>query len=193
MFGAECVLVAGQRGLRQLERLGGAPAGDQRERQLAALAVRLRVVRAKAPQRARQQILAREDCLRLLVLLAQRGLQRLPADEAQLDQVFADPAAASLLARQGNSYFIRRRETLRDQELTKEHVFARVNRLHLYLEPCTPAKTLQFQSNKVKAENAAIIPINGVTAAQARSASAGRAASRFRRAIHAAATERPSR
>jgi hypothetical protein len=102
VLGAEGLLVAGQRAPRQCEALGGAPAGDQREGQLATLAVRLRMVVAKAARRALQQILARQDRLRPFVLAVQRGLERLPVDDPQRDQVLADPSAEPFLARQGN-------------------------------------------------------------------------------------------
>jgi hypothetical protein len=70
MLGAESLFVAGERLLRQREALGGPPAGDQCESQLTALAVRLRVVVAKALRRAPEQILAGQDRLCAVILIA---------------------------------------------------------------------------------------------------------------------------
>jgi hypothetical protein len=68
---------------------------------MTALPVCLRVIPAIDPPRLRQQILAGEDRLRLLVLYAQGAVERLPGYAPQCDKVFTDTAADCFLARQG--------------------------------------------------------------------------------------------
>lgn len=130
MLGAERLLMAGERGLRQSQRLGGPSAGDQREGQLAALAVRLRVIGAKTARRALQQILTGQDRLRSLVLVIQRSLERLSVDDSELDQVFANSAAKPFLARQGKFDVLFPGEALRNQQFTETHKRFSRNQLH---------------------------------------------------------------
>ena len=113
--------MAGQRRLGQFERLDGAPASNQRHGERTTLAMGLRMVGAKAPQRARQQIFAGEDRFDPLVLFAQRSFERFPADDPQCDQVLADPAAAPLLARQGEPDVVFASQPSQDEEFTEEH------------------------------------------------------------------------
>jgi hypothetical protein len=118
---AERRFVRGERDPRQFEALRSPPAGDQRKGQLAALAMGVRVVGTKAPDGSCQQILAGEDRLCPIVLGAQRGLERLAADNSQRNQIFADPSAEALLARQGKLYVLFSNEALRDQKFTEKH------------------------------------------------------------------------
>ena len=106
--------MARKRLLRKIESLDETPAGEERARKQRASLVGLRVIIAKAPHRSRQQIFARQDFHGVLVLLAQRGFERLLGHHAQVDQVVAYPTAISFLARQGTLDIPRRRESLRD-------------------------------------------------------------------------------
>ena len=113
--------MTGERRPRELERLGGASTGDQRGSQQAALAVCLWVVGTKPMPRAHQQVLARKDRFRPLILQPQRRFQPLAGDDAKRDQIVAEPAAEPLLTRERELDLVFAREPLRDQEVTEKH------------------------------------------------------------------------
>lgn len=121
MLGAKRLLVAGERRPRQLQPFVGSPAGDQRERQLTTLTIGLRMIGAEAPHRPAQQILTRQDRLHPLVLLLQSGFERFPTDDAEGDQIFADPTAAPFLARQRQPDVVFGCQPPRDEKFTKPH------------------------------------------------------------------------
>jgi hypothetical protein len=122
VLGGERLFVTGKRRPREFQRLVGAPAGNERSGQQTALAVCLGVVGAKAAPRARQQILTREDRFRPLILQPQRRLELVAGDDAQRDQIVAEPAARPLLTRERELDLIFARQPLRNQKVTEKHV-----------------------------------------------------------------------
>ena len=146
MLGAERLFVAGERALRQFERLAGAPAGDQCISQHATLAIGLRMVDAEPLRRTPKHILAGEDLFCPLVLAIERGLECLSVDDTHRDQIFTDPAAQPFLTRQSKLDVLLANEALRNQQFAKEHDLAPSP---MNLEWCTPWKTLRFQANRV--------------------------------------------
>ena len=113
--------MTGQRRLRQLKRLVETPAGDQRDRQFAALPVGARMAVAVAPDRPRQPVLAGRYRAEDGVLPAQRRFQGIIVDDPQLDQGLTDPPAAAFLAGQRNLDVVRGRKSLRDQKFAEKH------------------------------------------------------------------------
>ncbi|MBV9551153.1 MAG: hypothetical protein JO032_00030 [Alphaproteobacteria bacterium] len=107
--------------LRKGHGLGKTSAGGQGSRQFAAPAIGFGIVFAVAPLRLCQQVFGRQYGNRVFVLPAQRRLNRLLRDEAQRDQVFADPAAQSFLPCQRLVESGFGDDPLCDQQFTEEH------------------------------------------------------------------------